>query len=243
MPGLRIVTFNVRHGAPKDSYRGRPDEFARACAGLAADVLALQEVDVGVPRSQRADLAKLAAEACGMAYVFAKARRHAYRGQYGNALLVRGGIADVEVVPLTGDHRHVIRIGRAAIKPFREPRNAIIATATVAGRRVSIGTGHFAVDAVVRRAQLTRAAARLAERPAPRVLLGDFNVPWRQAATWLEPYGLRLAEALLAPDDATLRHGIDHVALDGFAVTHVETRWLPISDHPAKIVEVTVPAG
>src|SRR5690242_5898910 len=102
---LRVVTFNIRHGAPKDSYRGLPDELVAACVSLDADVLALQEVDVGVPRSGRANLAKVAADACGMAYYFAKARKHAYQGQYGNALLVRGSIGDVEVVKLSGDHR------------------------------------------------------------------------------------------------------------------------------------------
>ena len=108
---LRVVTFNIRHAAPKDSHAGLPDKLAEACATLDADILALQEVDVGVPRSGKADLAKVAADACGMAYYFAKARKHAYRGQYGNALLVRGSINDVEVVPLSGDHRHTIRLG------------------------------------------------------------------------------------------------------------------------------------
>jgi endonuclease/exonuclease/phosphatase family metal-dependent hydrolase len=235
--GLRVVTFNIRHAAPKDSYGGLPDKLAEACAGLDADILALQEVDVGVPRSQEADLAKVAADACGMNYYFAKARKHAYRGQYGNALLVRGDISAVEVVPLSGDHRHTVRLGPIVLKPFREPRNAIIATVTVGGAQLSVGAGHFAADPTARQAQLTTAAARLTERAAPRVLLGDFNVKWRQAAQWLRPFGLTLAEAHLDP---ALQTGIDHVAVDGLTVTHVETRWLAISDHPAKIVELRI---
>src|SRR3954465_10854759 len=113
---LRVVTFNIRHAAPKDSYDGLPDVLAESCAGLDADILALQEVDVGVPRSQHADLAKIAADACGMNYFFAKARQHNSRGAYGNALLVRGTIADVEVVKLTGDHRHAFKIGGLILK-------------------------------------------------------------------------------------------------------------------------------
>jgi endonuclease/exonuclease/phosphatase family metal-dependent hydrolase len=234
---LRVVTFNIRHAAPKDSYAGLPDLLAESCAALDADILALQEVDIGVPRSAQVNLAKIAADACGMAYYFAKARKHAYRGQYGNALLVRGGITDVEVVTLPGDHRHTVRLGPLVLKPFREPRNAIIATVTVSENRLSVGTGHFAADPTARRAQLTTAAARLVERAAPTILLGDFNIPWRQAADWLRPYGLTLAEE---HPDATLRTGIDHVAVNGLAVAQVETRWLPISDHPAKIVDVEV---
>jgi endonuclease/exonuclease/phosphatase family metal-dependent hydrolase len=202
---------------------------------LRADILALQEVDVGVPRSQHADLARIAAEACGMNYYFAKARRHNYRGAYGNALLVRGAITEVEVVRLRGDHRHTYQVGAIMLRPFREPRNAIIATAQVDDRQVSIGTGHFAAEPGPRRAQLDRATAKLVERARPRILLGDFNIPWPQAAAWLAPHGLTLVEAGL---DESRRAGIDHVAVDGLLVERVETRWLSISDHPAKIVEL-----
>src|SRR2546429_413817 len=83
--------------------------------------------------------------------------------------------------------------GPPVVKPFREPRNAIIATVTVGERTISVGTGHFAADPAARPAQLSRAVQALAARPAPRILVGDFNIPWRQAATWLEPYGLELA--------------------------------------------------
>lgn len=232
-----MVTFNIRHGAPKDSYRGLPVRLAESCAALDADILALQEVDVGVPRSHKANLAEVAADACGMDYYFAKARKHAYRGQYGNALLIRGSITDVEVVRLAGDHRHTVRLGPVVLKPFREPRNAIIATATVGTTRIAVGTGHFAADSSARHAHLTTAAARLVRRDPPHLLLGDFNIRWQQAADWLQPYGLTLAEARLDP---ARRTGIDHVAVNGFSVLHVETRWLPISDHPAKIVELIV---
>jgi endonuclease/exonuclease/phosphatase family metal-dependent hydrolase len=237
---LRIATFNIRHGAPRASYRGLPDKLADACAGFNANVLGLQEVDVGVPRSQHADLAKVVAEACGMAYYFAKARQHAGRGQYGNAVLVRGSIHDVEVVPLAGDHRHTITIGALRFKPLREPRNVIIATVNVGGHRLSIGTGHLATDSSARPTQLSEAAARLAARPAPRVLFGDFNIPWRQAAELLQPYRVKLAEQALSRPDPVLQTGIDHVAVDGVTVEHVETRWLPVSDHRAKIAEVVL---
>jgi endonuclease/exonuclease/phosphatase family metal-dependent hydrolase len=236
-PILRVVTFNIRHAAPKDSYGGLPDKLAQSCAELHADILALQEVDVGIPRSQHADLAKIAADACGMSYYFAKARKHNYRGAYGNALLVRGTITDIEVVRLTGDHRHTFQVGGLVLKPFREPRNAIIATASVAGQRLSIGAGHFAAEPEPRRTQLDRAAAKLIERATPRILLGDFNIPWPQAAAWLARYNLTLAEAGY---DASRQTGIDHVAVDGLQVEHVETRWLPISDHSAKIVDLRI---
>jgi hypothetical protein len=54
---------------------------------------------------------------------------------------------------------------------------------------------------------------------------------------------LQLAEALLEPSNPALQTGIDHVAVRGLVVDRVESRWLPISDHAAKIVDVTIPPG
>jgi endonuclease/exonuclease/phosphatase family metal-dependent hydrolase len=82
---------------------------------------------------------------------------------------------------------------------------------------------------------LDTAAQRLTRRARPRILLGDFNIGWAQAARWLEPYGLRLAES----GGIGTQQGIDHVALDGLSAVRIETRWRAISDHAAKIVDVT----
>ena len=61
---MRVGTFNVFSGRTVD---GTWDEtrFRKAIASLDADILALQEVDLGQPRSGGADLTALAAEAMG----------------------------------------------------------------------------------------------------------------------------------------------------------------------------------
>jgi endonuclease/exonuclease/phosphatase family metal-dependent hydrolase len=146
-------------------------------------------------------------------------------------------IAEVEVVKLSGDHRHTLHLGSVELKPFREPRVAIVAGVRIGGLTVSVGTGHFAADPTARHAQLSRTAELLVTRPRPRLLLGDFNVEWAQATEWLAPYGLVPAP----PREPGGRIDIDHVAVDGVTIESVELRWLPISDHPAKVVEVTVP--
>lgn len=64
-PGtLRLATFNTLHGAALDGTVD-VERFARAVASLDADVLALQEVERDSPRSHRADLVAVAAEALG----------------------------------------------------------------------------------------------------------------------------------------------------------------------------------
>jgi endonuclease/exonuclease/phosphatase family metal-dependent hydrolase len=59
---LRLATFNTLHGAARDGTVD-VERFARAVAYLDADVLALQEVERDSPRSHRADLVAVAAEA------------------------------------------------------------------------------------------------------------------------------------------------------------------------------------
>ncbi|MBN0038680.1 endonuclease/exonuclease/phosphatase family protein [Cellulosimicrobium cellulans] len=59
---MRLATFNALHGAALDGTVD-VERFARAVAYLDADVLALQEVERDSPRSQRADLVAVAAEA------------------------------------------------------------------------------------------------------------------------------------------------------------------------------------
>ena len=60
---MRLATFNVLHGRSPADGRVDLDRFADAVATLDADVLALQEVDRGQPRSAGADLTAVAARA------------------------------------------------------------------------------------------------------------------------------------------------------------------------------------
>ena len=62
---MRLATWNILHGrTPADSTVDEA-RFARAIESLDADVLALQEVDRGQPRSDGLDLTAIAAEAVG----------------------------------------------------------------------------------------------------------------------------------------------------------------------------------
>ena len=227
---MRIVTFNVQHGR---TPTGRVDTAAlgRYCAGLGADVLALQEVDVRVARSRWADQARAAARAAGMACAFAPARRLGLFGRYGNALLVRGALEDVEVVRLP-------QVGR------REPRTAVLATAVVGTVRLAVAATHVSTHAEENRAQLQAVCTVLAARPAPRLLLGDLNLAPADVAPLVEAAGLALAD----PSRPTFPSGaprsrIDHVATTGLQVGAVEVlAAAPVSDHRALVVEAEPPS-
>jgi endonuclease/exonuclease/phosphatase family metal-dependent hydrolase len=217
--GTRLATFNVKHG---EGAGGVVDIglLARACAALGADVLALQEVDRNLRRSHDADTAAVVAEACGMAHVFGPAI--AIRGgEYGNALLVRGAIDDVEVVALEDP----------------EPRSAIVARVSVGDLALSVAATHLGLRGAGK-AQLPILVARLAARPGPRVLLGDLNLGPEDVVVppgWSRPSGGPTFPAT-AP-----RREIDHVLLDGLVETAAVVAPLPVSDHRALVVEVASP--
>jgi endonuclease/exonuclease/phosphatase family metal-dependent hydrolase len=213
---VRLATFNVKHG---EGPGGEVDIalLARVCAALDADVLALQEVDRNLRRSHDADTAAVVAEACGMAHVFGAAI--AIRGgEYGNALLVRGSIDDVEVVPLEDP----------------EPRSAIVARVEVAGVALSVAATHLGLRGAGK-AQLPLLVEHLRRRPGPRLLLGDLNLHPEDVVVppgWTRPSGGPTFPA------TSPRREIDHVLLDGLVATAAVVVPLPVSDHRALVVEV-----
>ena len=238
---IRLATFNIRHGAPaeKSVQKGNPEALAEACASLDADILALQEVDKGVARSGWKDLARLAAEASGMEYVFARSMW--FRGgQYGNALLVRGEIEDVEQLRLTGGRRHRLpfKIKGKQPKLFREPRSAIVATAHVRDKKVSVAATHLATETAVSSHQLQTVLGATMRRPGPRVLMGDFNRSTQLVARYPLPSGLMLVDSPPTFPALNPKKSIDHIIINGLTLYSVETRRLDVSDHLALIVDV-----
>lgn len=229
---LRLATFNIKHGAPAEGDRGDAEAVAEACAALAADVLALQEVDRGVPRSGLADQAAAAARAAGMSFVFAPAMP-IRDGQYGNALLVRGEIERHEVLSLKRRRRLLPR--------NTEPRNAILATVRAGGHRLSVAVTHLETSHWVSKQQLPQAIARLRTMPEPWVLLGDLNRSTDQVRA--EPL---LGSMQLVTPPATFpspepKDSIDHIAIGGLALradTVDAVRFPRVSDHCALVAEV-----
>ena len=220
---FRIATFNIKHG---DNGRGGVDlrRLGAACAGLAADVLAVQEVDRFARRTRFRDEMRVIARATGLEAVFGEAARRRWR-RYGNVLLARGPIDDVEVVklPRPGDG---------------EQRVAIVARVTVNGVSMAVGATHLSFRPGEGEPQLGVLIDALAQRKEPRVLLGDLNIGPDVA----EP-ALRAAGYQVAPTGATFparapRTRIDFVAVSGLEVVSVSTPAPGMSDHLPVVAEV-----
>lgn len=234
---LRLATFNIKHGAPADKYRAKPQLVGEACAQLEADILALQEVDNNTFRVNRNDLTAQAAKATGMNAVFAKTMQF-YAGSYGNALLVRGDIQDVEIVALGGSKR--FKLARQHIKFGYEPRNALVATARINNQDISVGATHLTTEPGLQKQQLFQVLQRLYERPAPRVLLGDLNMTHRQiaAAGLLSAMDFVRAKPTFPVHEP--RKQIDHIALDGLRHVHNQTHHMAVSDHLSLTVDAVL---
>jgi endonuclease/exonuclease/phosphatase family metal-dependent hydrolase len=84
---LRVLTYNIRHGEGMD---GKVDleRIARLIRDAQADLVALQEVDRGVERTNRVDQPGELGRLTGMTAVFEKNIDY-QGGQYGNAILSR----------------------------------------------------------------------------------------------------------------------------------------------------------
>ncbi|MGZ5544081.1 MAG: endonuclease/exonuclease/phosphatase family protein, partial [Limisphaerales bacterium] len=99
---FRVMTYNIHHGEGLDHKVDLP-RIAALIKREKADIVALQEVDKGVTRTDRRDLTAELAKLTGMTGVFSN--NHYFQGgEYGNAILSR-----FPVLTLTNLHYQMLR--------------------------------------------------------------------------------------------------------------------------------------
>ncbi|HEX9714878.1 MAG TPA: endonuclease/exonuclease/phosphatase family protein [Desulfurivibrionaceae bacterium] len=101
---FRILSYNI-HRAIGVDRRFRPERIAAILDHYDADIVLLQEVDVGVPRSRELNLAQELAELCNYPYYAVGLNVQLRKGMYGNATLSRYPIAGQCNIDLTHDSR------------------------------------------------------------------------------------------------------------------------------------------
>ena len=226
---MRFVSFNIHHGTVGRRGPVDPEQLGEVCASFDADVIALQEVDRDTYRVKRADLAAVAAGACGMAHVFGASRWYP-GGRYGNALLARGTITDHAVTKLP-------KVPEGQF--WREQRTALEAAVTVDGQAVWVAATHLSVPIDQNEVQLDWLLRHVRGRPRPQVVLGDLNRPLGLVRADAQQAGLRAAEHGATFPVTKPKRAIDHVlASPELTVLRAEVRPTPMSDHAALVVDL-----
>ena len=167
---FRVSTYNI-HRAIGVDRRFRPERIIRILESHDADIVLLQEVDEGAPRSRELDLAKELATALGYPHMAVGHNVTLRKGRYGNATLSRHPILRERNIDLT--------IG---MWKRRGCQHTAIDLAGHGSRRLEVFNLHLGLSARQRERQvalLTRSRELASLAPDVACLVGgDFN-DWR----------------------------------------------------------------
>ena len=155
---VRVLTFNIHH-AEGDDGRVDLDRIVRVIQSATPDVVCLQEVDRGLPRTAKLDFPALLAEKLKMQVVF-EPNYLFDGGEYGNAVLTS--------LPITASKNHKLP-GPLGI----EPRGCLEVALDAHGKPLTILNTHLGLKPAERAEQVK---AILDVLPSGNLLLaGDLN--------------------------------------------------------------------
>lgn len=154
---LKVANYNIKSGLWSSL-----DEVADVVADLDADIIALEEVDNGLPRSDERDQSQLLAERIGAERIFAGAWEKD-GGAYGIALLSR--------VPVLQSERFELPEASGF-----EPRVGIDASVCAGDRELRVVASHADFLPWSAKAHAEALGERI-EGDDDVVLAGDFNIP------------------------------------------------------------------
>lgn len=254
---MRLATFNILHGRSLSDGAVRADRFAAAVADLDADILALQEVDRAQPRSGLLDLTAIAAEALGAPeHRFAAAVAgtpgetwHPWRGDeeithplYGIALISRWPVLRWQVTPLPPApvRSPIVVPGGGVLLLKDEPRVLIAAVVDTPNGPLTVANTHLSFVPGWNVRQLRTAVRALRTLPAPRILLGDLNLPAAAARAFSGWQPLARTATYPSPSP---RAQLDHILADPRGahrlgrVAQIRAPQSPISDHRPLVVQ------
>lgn len=258
---MRLATFNVLHGRSVVDGIVDPARLTAAVAAIDADILALQEVDRDQSRSGHLDLTAIAARALAApAHRFAAALvgtpgerfrplTHDDDGHgepcYGIGLISRYPVRSWQVTRLraipTRSPVYVPGPG-GGLRLFRdEPRVLLAAVIDTPHGVLTVAATHLSFVPGWNLWQLRQVVRALRTLPAPRILLGDLNMPARLAGP---VSGWRLLGRAPTYPATAPRIQLDHILADRHGaqslppVTAVAAPLATVSDHRPLIVDL-----
>jgi len=167
---IKVITYNI-HRAIGVDRRFRPERVVKILRHYEADVVLLQEVDEGAPRSRELNLAKEIAEAAGYPHFALGHNVSLKKGRYGNATLSR--------YPILRERNIDLSIPESWIRRGCQHTSLDLGGN---GSRLEVFNVHLGLSARERQKQLallTRSAEFSSIDPdIPLLVGGDFN-DWR----------------------------------------------------------------
>lgn len=210
---MRVATFNVHHCAGRDGALDL-ERTADVIGATTADLVALQELDRFMDRSDRLDQPLELARLLDMEVTFFPTLRRG-DGEYGIGIAARREtLADARYVPLP----------RVDIE---EPRGAIVAM----WNGIGVVCTHLSTAAGPLRVQTGALAAIARGLDAPTLVLGDLNQPAR-GLTPFTRFGYRGAFGHRTLPRRFPKRQIDHILVSpGLEITRSWTIPTQASDH------------
>lgn len=179
---FRLMTYNIHKGIGGVDRRYRPERVIETIAHCRPDIVFLQEVDHGVPRSRHHEQTGLLGDALDMPHRAYQRNVALTEGHYGNAILSRFPLSDVHHVELT--------------VPLKKRRRGLAAHCRVRfgghSRTILLFNFHLGLAAFERRIQLRRILncnyLKRTHKNTPVIAAGDYNDVWGNlGAQMMEP--------------------------------------------------------
>ena len=258
---IRILSYNI-HRAIGFDRRFAPERIATILREHDADIVMLQEVDEGVPRSQEMNLAKVLADDAGYDHFALGHNVSMRKGRYGNATLSRFPIVRERNIDLTVGRRKRRGCQHTTIALPNSAANAEAADGDANEHHLEVFNLHLGLSARERQQQATILShshefSDLGE-DTPCIVAGDFN-DWRSLLRgfYTQDFGFNCAtdsmnhlgrvRALRTFPSFAPRGGLDRVYYRGpLEINAVQRCGVKLSriasDHLAVIVDFEVPA-
>ncbi len=196
---FRLMTYNIHKGIGGVDRRYRPERIIETISHCNPDIVLLQEVDDGVPRSRRDRQVDTLGDALEMPHRAFQPNVALKEGHYGNAILSRFPLSDVHDLDLT--------------IPLKKRRRGLAAHCRLRFgghvHTILIFNFHLGLAAYERRIQLRRMLdcqlLKRTHKNTPVIAAGDFNDVWANLGRQImEPAQFNCAAGLVRTFPAIL---------------------------------------
>lgn len=212
---FRLITYNIHKGIGGVDRRYRLERIIETMAHYEPDIVFMQEVADGMPRSRRHHQVELVGEALALQHSAYQRNVELSEGHYGNAILSRFPLFDINDIDLT--------------VPPKKRRRALIASCRIRQqheRTMLLMNTHLGLAGFERALQVRRILncerLRHTHRATPVVLGGDYNdVYGTLNKRFMAPNGFQAASPRARTFPAVMpMHTLDHIYYRGELTMH-----------------------